>query len=163
MVFALVALRDELERIRAKFYAVYCACMWSGEVYLQGDWVATPLLLMFWFWSERGMYGGGRGIYSSMYYLRPMQSAVAVALITPGAASTQYNALNYASYYPPVLSVKSSPEEGGAYLHIYRFIEVEYAAKAEAAITGEADWEVAMYLTRKYETWGITQPTSVVV
>jgi hypothetical protein len=161
MVFAIGTLQDELEGMR-EFYAVYGACMESSEAYLREDWVATPLSLMVWYWSEQGMYG--KGIYSISYYLKPVQYAVAVALIIPGA--TSYNVLNHAFPYPP-LSAKFSPKEGEAYLRLYRFIEViievKYVAWALATIRGEVVWMNAMYLTRKYKTWEFVQPASVVV
>jgi hypothetical protein len=158
MVFTLAMFQDELEYIRAELYAVYGAYMESGEAYLREGRVATPPSLMLWYWSERG-YVYGKGIYSSSCsLLELMQYAVAVALITPGTTSTRYNVLTYdAFYYPPMLSVKSWTEESGAYLHLYRFIEVEYVAKTMAAIMGKVDW------TRKDETWGFIQPTSMVV
>jgi hypothetical protein len=156
MVFTLAMFQSELESIEKEFYAVYSAYMESSETYLREGQVVTSPSLMLWFWSERGMYG--KGIYGyTCSLLELMQYAVAAALIIPGAASTRYNILNYAFYYPPVLSVRSWPEDSGAYLRLYRFIEVEYVAKTMAAIMGKVEW------TRKDETWGFIQPVSVVV
>ncbi len=146
MVFAIGTLQDELEDMR-KLYAVFGAYVESSEAYLREDWVATPLSLMLWYWSEQGMYG--KGIYSISYYLKPVQYAVAVALIIPGAAS--HNVLNHEFAYPPLLSVYFSPKEGEAYLRLYPFIEVTvglpwYVAQALIVIEGEVNWYIAKRL-----------------
>jgi hypothetical protein len=141
MVFAIGTLQDELEDMR-ELYAVLGAYVESSEARLWEGWVATPLSLVLWYWSERGKYG--RGIYGISYYLEPVQYAVAVALIIPGAAS--HNVVNHAFPYPP-LSAKFSPKEGEAYLRLYRFIEVTvglpwYVAQALIVIEGKVDWYI---------------------
>ena len=143
MVFAIGTLQDELEDMR-KLYAVCGGAMHGVEAYLWGGRVATPLSLILWYWSERGMYG--RGIYSIIYDLKLVQYAVAVALIIPGAAS--HNVLNREFAYPPLLSVYFSPEGDRAYLRLYPFIEVTvglpwYVAQALIVIEGEVNWYIA--------------------
>jgi hypothetical protein len=142
MVFAIGTLQDELEDMR-ELYAVLGAYVESSEARLWEGWVATPLSLVLWYWSERGKYG--RGIYGISYYLEPVQYAVAVALIIPGAAS--HNVVNHEFAYPPLLWVYFSPEGDRAYLHLYPFIEVTvglpwYVAQALIVIEGKVDWYI---------------------
>jgi len=161
MVFAIRTPQDELEGIEREFYAVYGVSLWVGWVWREWayskrrNWATLALWLMLWHKREAMGY-----IYGTACSLELMRCASAIASIIPG--TTNYD-LSSRWLISPLLEAEYEPEE--IYSSIYDdFIEIEHTIKAKAVVmTEETHWEGAMYNARKHKTWGLIQPTSVVV